>query len=41
MPEPLRVLIAHNKYQQAGGEDAMVRDEVTLLRANGVTVELY
>ncbi len=29
------VLVIHNRYQQAGGEDAVVRAEVALLRQNG------
>jgi glycosyltransferase involved in cell wall biosynthesis len=38
---PLRVLLVHNRYQQAGGEDAVVRDEMRMLRERGVQVELY
>lgn len=45
MPEPsrpaLRVLIAHNRYQLRGGEDAVVEAEHELLRAHGHAVELY
>jgi glycosyltransferase involved in cell wall biosynthesis len=37
----LRVLVAHNAYQQRGGEDVVVEAEVSLLRAHGHTVELY
>lgn len=37
----MRVLIAHNYYQQAGGEDAVVAEEYALLARNGVEVELY
>lgn len=37
----MRVLIVHNRYRQAGGEDAVVRDEAELLRRNGVSVEHY
>lgn len=37
----MRVLIAHNYYQQAGGEDAVVAEELALLQRNNVTVELY
>lgn len=40
-PQPLRVLMVHNQYQQAGGEDAVVRDECALLEKNGVSVNLY
>jgi glycosyltransferase involved in cell wall biosynthesis len=36
--EPLRVLVLHNAYQQAGGEDAVVEAEVALLRAHGHAV---
>lgn len=36
---PLRVLVLHNHYQQAGGEDTVFEQEVALLRQNGVTVE--
>lgn len=32
---PLRVLVLHNAYQQAGGEDAVVEAETALLRAHG------
>ena len=38
---PLRVLVVHNRYQQAGGEDAVMRDELRMLEQNGVQVELY
>ncbi|MDB5805465.1 MAG: transferase [Betaproteobacteria bacterium] len=38
---PLRVLLVHNRYQQAGGEDAVVADEMRMLQKNGVHVELY
>jgi glycosyltransferase involved in cell wall biosynthesis len=37
----VRVLIAHNSYQQRGGEDAVVEAEVALLRARGHAVEVY
>lgn len=37
----LRVLVVHNAYQQRGGEDAVVADEVALLRANGHAVTQY
>ncbi|MEJ1141268.1 glycosyltransferase [Stenotrophomonas sp. CCNWLW162] len=37
----MRVLIVHNYYQQAGGEDSVVRNEAELLRANGHEVKLY
>lgn len=35
----MRVLVLHNYYQQAGGEDAVFDQEVALLRQNGLTVE--
>jgi glycosyltransferase involved in cell wall biosynthesis len=37
----LRILIVHNRYQQRGGEDAVVEAEVALLRAHGHAVRLY
>lgn len=37
----MRVLIAHNAYQQRGGEDSVVEAEVDLLRRHGHTVQLY
>jgi len=37
----MRVLLAHNRYQQAGGEDAVLAEEHQLLVKNGVEVELY
>jgi Glycosyltransferase Family 4 len=36
----VRILVAHNRYQLRGGEDAVVRDEVELLRHFGHRVEL-
>lgn len=41
MSAPLRIIVVHNAYQQRGGEDAVVRDEVALLRSHGHAVELY
>lgn len=38
---PLRVLVVHNAYQQRGGEDAVVADEMSLLRNHGNNVELF
>ncbi len=35
----MRVLLIHNFYQHAGGEDAVFGQEISQLRANGVTVE--
>lgn len=37
----MRILQIHNRYQQAGGEDAVVRAEATLLRAGGHEVVEY
>ena len=31
----LRVLVVHNRYQQSGGEDGVVREETTLLKSRG------
>jgi glycosyltransferase involved in cell wall biosynthesis len=36
----MRVLVAHNRYQFSGGEDAVMQDEVALLRNHGHAVEL-
>lgn len=36
----MRILVAHNRYQFSGGEDAVVRDEIELLRRHGHQVEL-
>jgi glycosyltransferase involved in cell wall biosynthesis len=36
----MKILVAHNKYQLNGGEDAVVRDEIELLRHRGHSVEL-
>lgn len=36
----MRILFAHNYYQYPGGEDAVVRDEIDLLRSHGHSVEL-
>ena len=36
-----RILVVHNRYQQAGGEDAVVEAEIALLRQFGHTVEAY
>src|SRR5262245_31743396 len=38
---PPRVLVVHNFYQQAGGEDSVVANEMALLRANGHEAQLY
>lgn len=37
----LRVLVAHNSYQQRGGEDSVVESEIALLRARGSDVVEY
>ena len=39
--KPLRILVAHNRYRQAGGEDAVVDAEIDLLRRHGHEVEAY
>lgn len=39
MSAPLRVLVVHNRYREAGGEDAVFANEVALLRSGGVEVE--
>jgi glycosyltransferase involved in cell wall biosynthesis len=36
-----KILIAHNAYQQRGGEDSVVESEIALLRARGHTVVEY
>ena len=38
---PLRVVVAHNYYQQPGGEDAVFRAETALLEAHGHEVHRY
>ncbi|HEX3726964.1 MAG TPA: glycosyltransferase family 4 protein [Pirellulales bacterium] len=37
----MKILIAHNYYQQAGGEDRVFTDEADLLEANGHWVERF
>jgi glycosyltransferase involved in cell wall biosynthesis len=37
----MKILVAHNSYQQAGGEDRCVADEVALLQAYGHQVTQY
>lgn len=37
----MRVLIVHNQYRQAGGEDNVVRAESELLKSNGHDVEVW
>jgi glycosyltransferase involved in cell wall biosynthesis len=41
MNAPMKVLVAHNAYQQRGGEDMVVEAEVALLRAHGHEVHQY
>ncbi len=36
----MRILIAHNRYQQAGGEDAVVSQEIEMLTSRGHEVQL-
>jgi len=38
---PSRILVVHNRYQQRGGEDAVVDAEVALLRRHGHEVGTY
>lgn len=37
----MKILVAHNAYQQRGGEDAVVEAEVELLRSHGHEVMVY
>jgi glycosyltransferase involved in cell wall biosynthesis len=37
----MRVLMVHNFYQNPGGEDRIVREELTMLERNGVEVDLF
>ncbi len=37
----MRVMVVHNYYQQAGGEDYVVRDEIALLKAHGHDVHTF
>lgn len=37
----MRILIAHNRYQQRGGEDVVVENETLLLRKLGHNVENF
>lgn len=39
--QKLRVLFVHNFYKQSGGEDAVVRQEIALLRRMGHDVAIY
>lgn len=37
----MRILVVHNRYQHAGGEDSVAASEIELLRTYGHEVELY
>jgi glycosyltransferase involved in cell wall biosynthesis len=37
----MRVLVVHNFYQNPGGEDRIVREELAMLERNGVEVDLF
>lgn len=37
----MRVLLVHNRYQIAGGEDSVVAQELAMLNASGMNVELF
>ena len=37
----IRVLMVHNAYQQTGGEDSVVANEISLLKKHGHDVEVY
>jgi glycosyltransferase involved in cell wall biosynthesis len=37
----MRILVVHNRYQQPGGEDVVVRAETALLRSKGLEVESF
>ena len=37
----MKILLVHNFYQQAGGEDTVFRAEEAMLRANGHAVTTY
>ncbi|HZG84930.1 glycosyltransferase [Paenibacillus sp.] len=37
----MKVLLVHNYYQQPGGEDKVVAQELEMLRTNGVVANLY
>ena len=41
MNNKYRILVVHNKYQIAGGEDTVVRNEVAMLKSHGHEVFLY
>ncbi len=37
----MRVLVVHNFYQIPGGEDSIVREELSMLQQNGLEVDLF
>lgn len=37
----MRIIVAHNRYRYAGGEDSVMRSEVQMLRSAGHEVELF
>ncbi|MDP3790408.1 MAG: glycosyltransferase family 4 protein [Candidatus Omnitrophota bacterium] len=37
----MKILVIHNFYQNTGGEDAVVKNEVKMLRENGSSVRLF
>ncbi|AYA78080.1 glycosyl transferase [Bacillus sp. Y1] len=37
----MKVLLAHNFYQMSGGEDTVVKEEINLLKKNGIKVVEY
>ena len=39
--QPMRILVAHNRYQHAGGEDTVVAQEVRMLQERGHSVHQY
>lgn len=38
---PVKVVVAHNRYQHRGGEDTVVEAEIALLQAHGHELETY
>lgn len=40
MSKPLHIVMFHNRYQYAGGEDAAVKSDIELLREYGHQVSL-
>jgi hypothetical protein len=37
----VKVLLVHNRYQISGGEDSVVAQELAMLNASGMNVELF